>query len=124
MRRLENVLKDPPKVDPRNFISIDAHRTISKIQGPNVVQSKNMIDVAMCYQHGVKPIDLSPESLLPKINRSIDKNFLMVMLDQDGDAEAFVTRIVGQTGLAVASYRRNAGGGACTEEGELHVRRF
>jgi len=78
----------------------------------------------MCYQHGVKPIDLSSEGLLPKINRSIDKNFLMVVLDQDGDAEAFITRIVGQTGLAVASYRRNAGGGACTEEGELHVRRF
>ena len=81
-----------------------------------------MIYMAMRNENGVEMADLCPQSLLAKIDRRVNEYFLIAMLDQDRNSQAFVTRIVGQARLAVAADGRNACRCACAEERELHKR--
>ena len=71
---LEYVLEDSAEIHPRNFIGVDAHRPVTEVQRPDVVQAEDVIDMAMRYQNGVEALDLRPESLLPEIDRRIDEN--------------------------------------------------
>ena len=79
-----------------------------------------MIDMAMGYQDSIEPIDLRSQSLLTEINRRIYENYLFIVLNENGDSEAFVSRIVGPACFAVAGERRNAGRSSSTEKGESH----
>ena len=53
VRWFENVLKDAAKIDPRDLVREDRHRTVSKIQRPNIVEAEYVVDVAMRDQHGI-----------------------------------------------------------------------
>jgi len=66
---------------------------MSKIQRTNVVKPKNVIDMAMGYQDGVKKLDICTECLLAEINGRVDKDFFVIVLDEDGNAKAFVAWI-------------------------------
>jgi hypothetical protein len=94
MRGFEDVFKDPPKVGPRDLIRINTHRSVSKIERTYVVEPKDVINVTVSNQNGVKIFDLCAKSLLAKIDRGINKDLFVLVLDQDRDAKAFVTGIV------------------------------
>lgn len=121
MRGFEDVLENAPEVDPRDVVRKDRHRAVSKIEGSNVVESEYVIDVTMCDENGINALDLCPECLLSKIRRGVDKEDLVIVFDQDRDAQAFVARILGETRLTIAGDRRNPCRCACTEESEFHV---
>jgi hypothetical protein len=94
MGRIKDVAKYPPKVGPRDLIRINTHRSVSKIKRPNIIQPKDVINVTVSNQNGVKIFDLCAKSLLAKIDRGINKDLFVLVLDQDRDAKAFVTGIV------------------------------
>lgn len=120
MRRLEDVLEYPPQIHPRSLISIDPHRPVAKIQRPNVIETEHVVDVTMRDQHRVQAPDTGAQRLLAEIRRSINKDLLVPVFDQDRHAKAFVSRIVGKTRLAVTGNRRNARRSACSEKGKFH----
>ena len=80
-----------------------------------------MIDMTMRNQNRIQMVDLRPQSLLPKIDRGINEDLLIAMLDQDRNSQAFVTRVLRKTRFAIAPDRGNAGRCACAEEGEFHL---
>lgn len=67
MNGMKNVLKDPAKIDPRDLIREDRHRTVPKIQRAYVIQAEHVVDVTVCYQNRVEPVDLGTQGLLTKI---------------------------------------------------------
>jgi Tfp pilus assembly PilM family ATPase len=75
---------------------------MSKIQRPNVVQAEDMVRVTMSHHHRVEVLQSVTESLLAKIRRSINDYGLARLLDENGHAQAFITRVVRDAGLAVA----------------------
>jgi len=74
----ENVFE----IGPRDLIRVNAHRPVAKIQRPNVVQPKYMIHMAMSDQNSVEMCDLRSQGLLAKVDRGIDKDLPIPMLDQ------------------------------------------
>jgi hypothetical protein len=117
---LKDVLENAAKVDPRYFVREDRHRPVAKIQRPYVVQPEHVIDVTVCYQHRVQIAYVRPQSLLPEIGRSIDKDRFALMFDQNGNPQPLVPRIVGQARLAIAGDRRNARRGSGSQKSKFH----
>ena len=116
VRRFKNVLKDPTEIDPCDAVRKDWHRTEAEIQRPYVVQAKNVIDVAVRYEDRVETSYPRTQRLLAKVDRGIDEYLLVVMLDQYGHAQAFVTRVVRQTRFTITGDRRHAGRGTRSEK--------
>jgi hypothetical protein len=67
VRRIKNVLEDSPQIDPRRFVCINAHRPVAKIQRPNIIEAKNVIDVAVRNQNRVEVTNAGSQRLLTKI---------------------------------------------------------
>jgi hypothetical protein len=65
---IENILKNSPKVFPCNLIRVDTHCPVTKVQWPYVIESKNMIDMTMRDQYGIKLPDVRSKSLLAKVD--------------------------------------------------------
>ena len=107
MRRLEDVLEDAPKVDPRDLVREDRHRTVAEVQGTYIVEPEDVIDVAVRDEDRVDVADIGSKRLLPKIARCIDEDGLPGVLDEYGDSESFILRIVGATGFTITSDRGN-----------------
>lgn len=118
--RLKDVLKDPAKVGPGNLIGEDRHRPVAKIQRPNVIEAEDVIDVAMRDEHRVELADFGPQCLLTEIGRGINEDRLAFVLDEDRDAEPLITRVIGETRLAIAGDRGYACRGSGSEEGKSH----
>ena len=116
----EDVLEDALQIDPCDVVREDRHRSVSKIQWANIVQAKDVIDVAVRYEHGVKPFYFCPQRLLPEVDGCIDENFFVFMLDEYRDPKPFVARILRKACFAIARDRRNAGRCACAKEGKFH----
>lgn len=85
MRRFKDVFEYPTQVGPRDLISINAHRAMSEIQRPYIVEPENVIDVAMRQHHGIQPIDAGTQCLLAKIDRRIDEDLFIRVFDQHGN---------------------------------------
>jgi len=107
--RLENVLKDPPQIDPSCLIRINSHGPMLKVQRPNVIEAEHMVDMTMGYQDRIEVPDSRPQRLLAKVARCVYKYFDIAMLDEDRGPQPFVAWIVGQARLTVTSYGRNPG---------------
>jgi hypothetical protein len=67
MCRLENVLENTAKVDPGDLVCEDRHCSIAKIEGPDVVEAEDVIDVAMRYQYGIELSNICSQRLLAKV---------------------------------------------------------
>ena len=113
--RLEDVFEDAPDVQPRAFVGIDAERAMPEVQGAYVVKPEDVIGVTVRDEHRVKPLQLLAQRLLPKIRRSIHEHRLPVVLDEHGDAQTFVARIIRCARLALAADGRHARRSACAE---------
>ncbi len=118
--RLKNVLKNATKVDPGDLIREDRHRPVAKIQRPDVIKAEDVIDVAVSDEHRIELADICPQCLLAEIRRGIDEDRLPFMLDEDRDAEPLITRVIGETRLAIAGDRGYASRGSGSEEGKSH----
>jgi hypothetical protein len=92
---LEDILKDPPKVFPGHFVCIDAHSAESKVQRPYIVEAEDMVNVAMGDQNRVEMTNICSECLLAKVDRCVDQNTGVLVLDQYRNSKPFVTRVFG-----------------------------
>jgi len=94
MRRLEDILKDAANVFPRALVRVQPESAMPKIQRANVVETKDMIGVTVCNENCVKVSQANLQSLLAKVARSVDDNRLAGVLDQNGNAQSLITRII------------------------------
>jgi hypothetical protein len=117
MDGFEYVLKYSAKVDPRDLVREDRHRSVTEIQRANIVQPEDVVDVAMGYKDGVEPLYLRPQCLLAKIDRGVDEDLGIAVFDQDRNAQPLITRVFRQARLAVACDGWDAGGSSGTEKG-------
>ena len=83
MRRLEDVFEDAADIDPGAFVGIETKRAITKIQRANIVETKNVVGVAMRNQDRVEPLQAIAQGLLAKVGGSIDENRLTGMFDEN-----------------------------------------
>lgn len=120
MGGIKNVLEYSPQVRPRNLVSVNAHGAVTKIERANVVEAEHMIDVAMCYENSVEMTNTGPERLLTEIDRRIDEDLFIAVLDQYRNPQPLVTRVVGQTRLTIARDRGHTSGSSGSEKCELH----
>lgn len=121
MCRLEDVLEDAAKVDPRYLVCEDRHCPVSKIKGANVVEAEDVVNVTVRDQHRVELSDIRPQRLLAKVTRGVDEYCLAAVFDQYRNSQTLVPRILGNARLTVARDRRYAGGCACSKEGKFHA---
>src|SRR5438874_2611676 len=59
--RLEDVLEDAADVHPRALVGIDAERAVVKVQGAYVVETEDVIGVAVRDEHCVEPLEALAE---------------------------------------------------------------
>ncbi len=83
MRRLEDVFEDAFDIDPGAFICINTQRSETKVQRPDVVETKNVIGMAVRDQNGVEMFQPEAQRLLTKIGRRIDQHGASGMFDDD-----------------------------------------
>ena len=83
MRRFKNIFEDATNIRPGAFIGIKAKRSIAEVQRANIVETKNVICVAMCDQNGIKAFQVVTQGLLPKIGRGINEDCLIAVFDDD-----------------------------------------
>ena len=55
---LKYVFEYSPEIFPRRLIRVDRHRAVFEIQRTNVIETKNVIDMAMRDQHGIQKFDI------------------------------------------------------------------
>src|SRR5215203_290794 len=103
MRRLKDILKNAFEVFPRDFVGVNAHRAVAKIERANIVEPENMVNMTMRDQNRVEIINARAQRLLAKIYRGINENFPSGVLDKYRNAQAFIARIVRKTSFAIAS---------------------
>jgi hypothetical protein len=53
MRRFEDVLEDALDIDPRAFVCKHAERAKAKVQRPDVIETKDVIGMAVSDEHCV-----------------------------------------------------------------------
>ena len=54
MRRLKHVLKNSADVFPGALVCVKAERPMTKVKGPNVIKSENVIGVTMRDEHCIQ----------------------------------------------------------------------
>jgi hypothetical protein len=79
-----------------------------EVLGANVIETKNVIRMAVCNQDCVEMSETNSESLLSEIAGGVNDDCLPGVLNQDRHAQTLVTRIVRRARFAIASDGRNA----------------
>src|SRR5436190_20980992 len=100
--RLENILKDSANILPGALVRIKPQRAIPKIQGANVIKTKDVIGMTMSDEDGVEVPQTNFQSLLSKITRRVDDDCLTGMFDQNRHAQSLIAWIVRSAGFAIA----------------------
>src|SRR2546423_2464118 len=109
VRRLEDVLEDAADVRPGAPVGVDSQSAVAEVQGAYVVESEDVVGVAVRDENGVEVLDVLTKRLLPEIGRRVNEYRLAVVLDEHGDAQAFVARVVRRARLALAADGGHAG---------------
>jgi hypothetical protein len=81
MRGLENVLKDAPNVFPRALVRIETQRSMAEVQRTNVIETKNVIRMAVRDENRVEMPETDSQSLLPEIAGGVDDDRLSGVLN-------------------------------------------
>lgn len=74
MRRLKDVFEDAFDIDPGAFVCVNAKRSKTKVQRPDVIKTKNMIGVTVSDENGIEMFQTEAQSLLAKVRRRIDQD--------------------------------------------------
>ena len=75
--------------------------------------------MTVSQQNGVEAVESNTERLLAEVRSGINHNVLAATGDQQGRAQPLIVGIVGLAHAAGASERRNAHGGAGTENSDF-----
>src|SRR5947209_5627126 len=102
-RRLEDVFEDAADVHPRALVGIDAQSAMAEVQGSYVVEAEDVVGVAVRDEDGVEVSKTYAQSLLAEVRGRVYQDRLPAVLDEHGDAQALVARVVGRAGLALAA---------------------
>lgn len=63
------------------------------VEGPNIVQTEDMVGVGVGVNDGIQVIDAGTENLRSEIRRRIDNDVVVPVLQQDGWPQAVVPRV-------------------------------
>jgi hypothetical protein len=85
-----------------------------QIVGANVVETQNVIGVAVRVKNGVEPIQLFAHGLKAEVRRGVDDDIVTVECEKDGWPGALVARVGGFADSTMASERGDAHGRAGT----------
>ena len=83
VRRLEDVLEDAFDIDQRSFVRKDAERSETKVQRPNVIETKNVIGMTVSNQNCIEMFQTKSQCLLSKIGGGVDEYGAAGMFDDD-----------------------------------------
>src|SRR5215813_8392839 len=78
---LEDVREDAPQTPPRALARVYRNGAAPEIDRANVVEAEDVVDMAMCDQQRVEPVDLFAQRLLAKIGRNIDDHATLDVFD-------------------------------------------
>jgi hypothetical protein len=67
---------------------------MTKVDRSNIVESKDVVHVAMCNQDRIEPANSLTQRLLSKIGRRVDEYCLLSVFDKDGRPQSLVSRVV------------------------------
>jgi hypothetical protein len=83
MRWFKDVLEDAFDIDPGTLVRVNTERAKTKVQRPDVVQTKNVIGVTMSDQNSIELFQPKAQSLLAKVCRRIDKDSTSILFNDD-----------------------------------------
>ena len=83
---------------------------MAEVQGADIIESEDVIGVAMCDQQSVELIDLFPQCLLPKVGGDVYDEPPIVILDHEPGTQPFIARIAGFTDITGATDHRYSDG--------------
>lgn len=112
----EDIKKHAAQFLPRAFAGKGVERAVLEVEGPNIIQPKHVIGVAMRNQQRIQLGQFGAQGLLPKVGRNINHDVLAFVFDQQTGAQSFVARIGRRAGRAFTSDHRHADGGSGSEE--------
>ena len=92
---------------------------LTKIVGTNVIETHDVVGVAVSEEHGVETVECDAESLLAKIRSGVNDGKFAAAGEQQGRAEAFVAGIRRAAHAAMTAERGNAHGGAGAKNGDF-----
>src|SRR5580704_5127534 len=102
------------------LVGVNRHRNLlPQIIGTNIIESHNVISVAMGEQDCVEACNVGAQGLLAKIGSCVDDDILAVARKEQGRAQAVVVRVWRSANGTVASERGNAHGRARAEYGDF-----
>src|SRR5688500_16256307 len=74
VRRFEDVFEDALNIHPRTFVSKNTQSSETKVQRPDVIQTKDVIGMAMRDQNRIEMLQTKAQRLLTKISRRVDEH--------------------------------------------------
>ena len=83
MRWLKDVLENTFDIDPCAFVCVNAKRTETKVQRPDVVETKNVVCVTVCDENSVELFQTEAQSLLTKVCRRVDQDSTSRLFNYD-----------------------------------------
>ena len=89
------------------------------VKRANVVESQDVIGVAMREENRVQAFQAHAERLRAEVRRRVDHRGLPLMNQEHGRAQAIVPRVLGTAHAAMASERRDSHGCAGAKHGEF-----
>src|SRR6266700_534917 len=117
---VENVGEDAAVDSKRVFVAVDRKsRALPDVVGTNIIESQNVVGVAVGEKNGVKAIDAGAHGLLAKIGSGVDDHVVAVTGEKNGRAKAFVVRVIRMANAAGAAERGHAHRGAGAENGNF-----
>src|SRR5580692_1815015 len=100
---VEDVGKNAADDSKRFLVAVDRkRRALADIEGANIVETENVVGVAVREKNCVEAIESDAEGLLAEVGGGVDDHVLAVAGDEQGRAEAFVVRVVRMANAAGA----------------------
>src|SRR5947209_12580079 len=93
---------------------------LAEIEGADVIEAHQVIGMRVGEEDEVEARDRIAQQLGAKVGRGVDEEEAAVGFDLHRLPQPLVARIVRGADAAGAAHNRDAGGGACSEEGHNH----
>jgi len=101
---VKDVSEGPSEDAESIFVGINGQRgLLAQVIGANVVETHNVIGVAVSEEDGVKAIYTSAQALLPEVGSRVNDDVLAIAGEEQRWAEPVVVRITRTADRAVAS---------------------
>ena len=121
-RCIENVLKRPLDDFQRFGRRVDRDvMPLHEIEGPDIIETKNVIGVRVRVKNGIEARDTKAERLIAKIRRCVDQNSLFIQAKEYRRTKPLIARVSGRANRAAATDHGHAyaGSGAEHQDGRV-----